>query len=52
MTVDQLIAQLQLCPPEFDVQALEPRDERDANGMYEVAYVVPADKEPTIYLTA
>src|SRR5690349_15004871 len=27
VTVDQLIAQLQQCPPEFDVQALEPRDE-------------------------
>jgi hypothetical protein len=48
----ELIAQLQQCPPEFDVQVLEPRNEKDADGMFSVAIVVPADKTPTIYLTA
>ena len=52
MTVDELIAQLQQCPPQFDVQVLEPRNEKDADGMFSVAIVVPADKTPTIYLTA
>src|SRR3954447_14757409 len=52
VTVDELIAQLQQCPQDFDVQVLEPRNEKDADGMFSVAIVVPADKTPTIYLTA
>jgi hypothetical protein len=52
VTVDELIAQSQHCPPEFEVQVLEPRNEKDADGMFSVAIVVPADKTPTIYLTA
>jgi hypothetical protein len=52
VTVDELIAQLQQCPQEFEVQVLEPRYEKDADGMFSVANVVPADKTPTIYLTA
>jgi hypothetical protein len=52
VTVDELIAQLQQCPQEFEVQVLEPRNEKDADGMFSVANVVPADKTPTIYLTA
>jgi hypothetical protein len=52
VTVDDLIAQLQLCEPNLDVQVLEPRDERDRDGMFPVGGLVPADKEPVIFITA
>ncbi len=52
MTVAQMIAQLQLCEPDFEVQVLEPRDERDSDGMFTVGGLVPADKEPVMFITA
>jgi hypothetical protein len=52
VTVSDLIAQLQHCEPDFTVQVLEPRDERDRDGMFTVGAIVPADKEPVLYITA
>ena len=52
MTVSDLIAQLQQCEPDLTVQVLEPRDERDSDGMFTVGAIVPADKEPVLYITA
>jgi hypothetical protein len=52
MTVADMIAQLQLCEPDFEVSVLEPRDERDSDGMFPVGGLVPADKEPVIFITA
>jgi hypothetical protein len=52
VTVADLIAQLQLCEPNFDVQVLEPRDERDRDGMFPVGALVPADKDPVMFITA
>jgi hypothetical protein len=52
VTVSEMSAQLQLCEPDFEVQVLEPRDERDSDGMFTVGGLVPADKEPVMFITA
>lgn len=52
MTVADLIAQLELCEPDFTVRVREPRDERDSDGTFTVAAIVPGEDDPVVYLTA